>query len=251
LQNQNWKPFEYNKNARFVSNLGMPVIELLSPKPGEKILDLGCGDGFLAAELVKMGCKVTGVDSSQEMVLAAKSLGLDVYLKDAQKLNFYDEFDAVFSNAALHWMKNQKQVVNGVWNALKRKGRFVGELGGAGNIATVIKAIEEILLLWDVQIPNPWFFPTTEEYKELLESGGFLVKSIELIPRPTKLTGDIGEWLEIFAQSYFSFLAPSKKKLFISKVVKILKPVLYDENKQWTIDYVRLRFYAIKENINI
>ena len=103
-QAQHWNPEQYGKNARFVSDLGMPVVDLLSPQSGERILDLGCGDGALSLKLVELGCKVVGVDSSAEMIRAADSLGLDAHVVDGQSLPYDSEFDAVFSNAALHWM---------------------------------------------------------------------------------------------------------------------------------------------------
>jgi trans-aconitate methyltransferase len=129
---QQWNPQQYAENARFVSDLGAPVIELLAPQPGERILDLGCGDGALTVKLLDFGCKVIGIDSSPEMVVAAKSLGIDARVMNGQTLQFNGEFNAVFSNATLHWMKNPESVIAGAWCALKPGGRFVGEFGGHG-----------------------------------------------------------------------------------------------------------------------
>ena len=231
-----------------VSDFGMPVVELLSPKPGEQILDLGCGDGALTIKLQGIGCKVVGVDSSSEMVAAAKSLGVDARALDGQSLQFDNEFDAVFSNASLHWMKNPESVINGVWHALKPGGRFVAEFGGHGNVATIITAVESALSLRGVVISCPWYFPQLEEYRELLETNGFAVKSIALFDRPTPLLGDVGGWLEIFAQPYTSALAAAQRKGFISEVVEVLRPVLCDKSGNWKADYVRLRFAATKPN---
>src|SRR5512142_2028530 len=138
---QTWDPERYARNARFVADLGMPVVELLAPKSGERILDLGCGDGALTEKLVAMGCTVVGVDGSAEQVAAARARGLDCHVMDGEQLTFNNEFDAVFSNAALHWMKRADAVIAGVWRALKPGGRFVAECGGHGNI----KAIETAL----------------------------------------------------------------------------------------------------------
>src|SRR3954447_18573263 len=128
--NQSWDPVRYAEHARFVSDLGMPVVDLLAPRPGERILDLGCGDGVLTEKLVAMGCQVVGADSSVELIKAAKARGLDARVMDGQRLTFANEFDAVFSNAALHWMKRADEVIAGVWRALKPCGRFVAECGG-------------------------------------------------------------------------------------------------------------------------
>ena len=135
---QTWNPDQYARNAGFVPALGLPVVELLDPQPGERILDLGCGDGVLTEKLASLGCQVVGVDSSAAQVAAAQARGLDARVVDAHELPFEAEFDAVFSNAALHWMRQPEAVIAGVWRALEPGGRFVGELGGAGNIAPVL-----------------------------------------------------------------------------------------------------------------
>jgi trans-aconitate methyltransferase len=245
---QNWDPARYRANARFVSELGMPVVELLSPQPGERILDLGCGDGALTIKLVERGCTVVGIDSSAEMVAAARSLGLNASVAEGQSLQFVNEFNAVFSNAALHWMKNPDRVIAGVWRALKPGGRFVGELGGYGNVEAIVMALESALSSRGVVVSSPWIFPPPDTYKRLLESSGFTVQSIDLMPRPTLLPGDIGSWLETFAQPYLSALAPSERQEFVSEVVGALRAVLCDANGEWRVDYVRLRFSAIKPN---
>src|SRR5258705_11792014 len=110
----------------------MPVVELLAPKAGERILDVGCGDGALTQKLVAMGCEVVGVDGSTEQIAAARAIGLDAHVMDTQHLTFDNEFDAVFSNAALHWMKRADDVIAGAWRALRPRGRFVAEIGRAG-----------------------------------------------------------------------------------------------------------------------
>ncbi len=247
FKSQQWNPEQYAKNARFVSDLGMPVVELLAPQPGESILDLGCGDGALSIKLMKFGCKLVAVDASSEMVIAAKSLGLDARVMDGQSLQFNNEFDAVFSNAALHWMKNPKSVIDGVWQALKPGGRFVVEFGGDGNVAAIVNAIESALTLRrGTIVSSPWYFPRAEDYKVLLEASGFKVESIALIPRPTLLPGDIRGWLQTFAQSFISALPATERKRFIVDVAELLRPILSDDNGNWTADYVRLRFLARK-----
>ncbi|MEZ5503464.1 MAG: class I SAM-dependent methyltransferase [Halioglobus sp.] len=243
---QNWNPAQYGKNARFVSDLGMPIVELLLPQPGERILDLGCGDGALTIKLVEFGCAVVGVDSSAEMINAARSLGLDARVVDGQSLQFANEFDAVFSNAALHWMKNPEDVISGVWRALKPGGRFVGELGGYGNVSAIVAALESALSSRGMVVASPWFFPRPKEFGELLEASGFKVQTMDLIPRPTLVPGDVGGWLETFAQPYTSALPASDRECLIFEVVDALRDVLCDEHGDWRADYVRLRFFATK-----
>ncbi|WP_297903988.1 class I SAM-dependent methyltransferase [Metallibacterium sp.] len=245
---QHWNPAQYGKDARFVSDLGMPVVDLLSPQRGENILDLGCGDGALTAKLVELGCNVVGVDSSFEMIAAAKSLGLNARVMDGQALRFTHEFDAVFSNAALHWMKNPECVIAGVWRALKPGGRFVGEFGGCGNVTSIVTALESALSSRGKMVASPWFFPHPEEYKRLLEASGFEIKTLELIPRPTLLPGDVSGWLQTFAQPYISVLPAAQRLDFISEVVETLRPLLCDTKGDWKADYVRLRFATTKPN---
>ncbi|MBM3263795.1 MAG: class I SAM-dependent methyltransferase [candidate division Zixibacteria bacterium] len=243
---QKWSPDRYAANARFVSDLGMPVVELLAPKPGERILDLGCGDGALTVRFSELGCETVGVDASPDMIAVARARGLDARVVDGQALDFENEFDAVFSNAALHWMKKPERVVEGVWWALKAGGRFVGEFGGYGNVAAIVGAVEVALARRGAKAENPWFFPRPETYRILLENAGFVVRDMALFPRPTPLPGDIGGWLETFAGSYTSVLPDVERKDFIAGVVKDLRPVLSDTDGNWTAEYVRLRFAAIK-----
>src|SRR6266403_3393146 len=144
-QPQTWDPERYARNARFVADLGAHVVDLLAPRAGERILDLGCGDGVLTAKLASMGCQVVGVDASAPQIEAAKKLGLDARLMNGEALDFDGEFDAVFSNAALHWMRDPAKVIAGVNRALRSHGRFVGELGGHGCVAKIRKALVEAL----------------------------------------------------------------------------------------------------------
>jgi SAM-dependent methyltransferase len=246
MSTQHWNPRQYAENARFVSELGMPVVELLAPAPGERVLDLGCGDGTLTVKLASLGCDVVGVDSSPEMVAAAKALGLDARVMRGEALQFVEEFDAVFSNAALHWMSEPAKVVSGVWRALKPGGRFVGEFGGHGNVSTILAALESALARRGISVPSPWYYPRVEDYRGLLEAQGFVVERIALFPRPTPLPGDMRGWLEIFAQSYLSAVPAGELNVFVSEVVDALRATLCDADGVWLADYVRLRFSARK-----
>jgi trans-aconitate methyltransferase len=245
---QVWDSKTYANNARFVSDLGLPVVELLHLRTGERILDLGCGDGALTLKLRQFGCEVIGVDASPDFINSAKSLGLDARLLDGHHLDFSNEFDAVFSNAALHWMKKPDRVIDGVWKSLKPGGRFVGEFGGYGNVSTIETALRNVLKKYgiDADTINPWYFPTAEDYQARLEARGFIVNEIALIPRPTALPTNISGWLLTFANPFTGAIAISERNAFLAEVIASLKPTLCDASGQWYADYVRLRFSASK-----
>jgi len=245
---QRWDPERYARNARFVAELGAPVVELLDPQPGERILDLGCGDGALTEKLAGLGCRVTGVDASAEQVAAAKARGLDARSLDGAALDYEAEFDAVFSNAALHWMLDPAKVIDGVWRALKPGGRFVGEMGGAGNVEQIKQALIAALdgRGLDGRGAVPWYFPTPDDYRRLLEARGFAVRDIALIPRPTPLPGPMADWLETFAENFLRRLPEAARPAFCAEVSEALRPTLCDAEGRWTADYVRLRFAADK-----
>ena len=229
-----------------MSELGAPVLELLAPVRGERVLDLGCGDGALTEELVARGCRVVGVDGSAEQVAAARGRGLDARVGDGQRLGFDAEFDAVFSNAALHWMLDPDAVIAGVRRALVAGGRFVGELGGRGCVAQIVAALRAGLERQgvDQSAIQPWYFPDDHEYRRRLEHAGFAVEWIALIPRPTLLPGDIGDWLGTFAQTFLS--AARDRDALLDGAREALRPTLCDGDGRWTADYVRLRFAARK-----
>jgi SAM-dependent methyltransferase len=248
---QSWDPEGYARNARFVADLGAPVVELLAPQAGERVLDLGCGDGALTAKLAAMGCDVIGVDASAPQIEAARKLNVDARVMDGEQLDFEGEFDAVFSNAALHWMRNHPdEVIAGVHRALKPAGRFVAELGGHGCVNKIKTALVAALERRGVdgEAAVPWFFPTVEDYSQRLKKGGFEVKYIALIPRPTPLPGDVTGWLETFAGTFTSCLPPADRAAYIAEVQEALRPQLCDAEGHWTADYIRLRFSAKKRS---
>jgi len=245
---QEWSSDLYAENARFVSDLGQAVFELLNPQPGERILDLGCGDGALTEKIVTAGAEVVGVDASSDMVSAAKRRGLDARVMDAYSLIFNSEFDAVFSNAAMHWMKhNPDAVIQGVGRALKPRGRFAAEMGGHGCVAAITVALCATLERYGVENAAsliPWYFPTPDDYRERLERAGFEVESIALISRPTPLPTGMRGWLETFAIPFTKSVLKEERPAFLNEVTERLRPALCDDKGRWTADYMRLRFLA-------
>jgi len=248
MSNSNdWNADKYNKHADFVSNLAMPVVELLNPKKDEIILDLGCGDGTLAQEISSLCKKIIAVDLSSDMVEKTKKRGLEAYLMSATELDFDGAFDAVFSNAVLDWVKDAQSAIYKINHSLKQNGRFIAEFGGFGNIEYLITAMKEVFIKHEEygEFKNPWTFPSAIEYKRLLEVGGFKVEYIEIIPRPTSID-DIRNWLDIFANGIVSHLTFEQQETFKEEVREILKPKIYSKKDGWVADYVRLRLKAIK-----
>jgi len=223
-------------------------MELLAPKRGEKILDLGCGDGVLTKKLADLGCEVVAIDSSDAQVEAARKLGLNAHAMDAEDLPYQEEFDAVFSNAALHWIKRADLVTSGVYRSLKPGGRFVAECGGYGCVDKIRAALVQALDRrgFDGEARVPWYFPTPGDYATRLERAGFRVDSIALIPRPTPLPGDITGFLETFALSFFQGFSDEARGDYLSEVRRVLEPQLRQADGTWIADYVRLRFAATK-----
>jgi SAM-dependent methyltransferase len=239
-----WSPEGYQRHAGFVSALADDVLAMLAAKPGERILDLGCGDGTLARRLAAAGAIVIGVDSSPAFVAAARAGGVDAREMNGEALTFDTEFDAVFSNAALHWMLRPADVVAGVRRALRPGGRFVGEFGGHGNVAAICVAIAAVLKHHGWPAATQWFYPSAGEYRALLERHGFVVETIQLHARPTILPTGMEGWLETFARPLFHAVPPEARAGALEEILALLRPALCDTEGQWTADYVRLRFDA-------
>ena len=247
--NQRWNPAEYDRAARFVSDLGADVLELLAPAPGERILDLGCGDGVLSARIAEAGAQVVAIDSSPAQVEAARATGLDARVGDAAALTYDAEFDAVFSNAALHWVTAADDAIGGIHRALRPGGRFVAEFGGDGNIAMIRTALVAVLdeRGLDGRGVDPWYFPDPDEYSARLISHRFSVESIELFPRLTRLPGDIVEWLRLFAQPFLAAVPDADRARVLQEVRDRLRSGLQRPDGAWTADYVRLRVKALRQ----
>jgi SAM-dependent methyltransferase len=244
---QTWSPDTYDEHARFVSDLAGEVLNWLAPRSGERILDLGCGDGVLTEQLKNRGCRVIGVDASAGMIAAARARGLDARVADAHQLAFDREFDAVFSNAALHWMIKPGKVLDGVARALVPDGRFVAEFGGHGNVAAITTAMRAVAKSrgGDQELAGPWFFPSVDDYRRLLEQKGFIVKRIGLFPRPTLLKTGMRSWLKLFRAPFFEQFGEAMDDA-LEEAEALLKPSLCDAGGRWTADYVRLRVEALR-----
>lgn len=244
-----WDPARYQDKHSFVWRYGANVLELLNPQPGERILDLGCGTGQLMAEIARSGAQVTGLDSSADMLADARKNFPDLAFVcgDAAAFAFTEPFDAVFSNAALHWVKNAAGAAASIVRALRTGGRFVAEFGGKGNIASVQAALRSVLGPSADQ-QSPWYFPSIGEYAAILECHGLEVRNASLFDRPTPLDGENGmeHWLRMFLQTYLRPLSPERAGEIVCQLVEHLRPALY-RDAVWTVDYRRLRVVAIRK----
>jgi len=245
---QTWTADSYGTHARFVADLAGAVVDWLAPQAGERILDLGCGDGALTGDIAATGADVVGVDASEDLLQAARARGIDARHIDGQALTFDGEFDAVFSNAALHWMTEPDKVIDGVRRALRPGGRFVAEFGGHGNVAAIVVAMRATARRrgGDAALAGPWFFPSPDAYRARLEAHGFTVRRIGLFPRPTPLKTGMKAWLRVFRKPFFEQYGEAMEDV-LDEVVDLLAPVLRDEAGNWTADYVRLRVEAVRD----
>jgi len=248
-----WDAKLYDRHHGYVSNLGKDLLELLDPKPGEHILDLGCGTGHLTYRITESGAEVVGIDRATTMIEAASRAYPQVNFEvgNAENLEWIEQFEAVFSNAVLHWVKPPEPVVEKVWSALKPGGRFVAEFGGRGNVGAIVAGLCEALD--EAGYPenktlNPWYFPGIVEYGTLLENRGFQLRMAQLFDRPTPLDdgrNGLRNWLEMFAGQFFQSIPTAEKRAIINRVETQLSPQLY-RHGTWIADYRRLRIVAVK-----
>ena len=241
-----WQPARYAANARFVSDYGADLIELLAPRPGERILDLGCGDGALTAELIERGADVVGIDASAAMVDAARKRGIDAHPGRAESLPFESEFDAVFSNAALHWVPDADAVLAGMHRALRPGGRIAVEQGGDENVEAVrtalIRELSESRYI-TTDLSHIWYFPKTHVHAARLAEAGFEIREILHFSRPTPVSG-MEDWLHTLAAPVLAMLPEGERDAFACRVSQRLAPELRGEDGRWTVDYARLRYLA-------
>ncbi len=245
---QTWDAKDYGRNAAFVHGLAGGVLEWLDAKAAEHILDLGCGDGQLTLRIAATGASVVGVDTSAEMVASARARGVVAEVANAEALPFAGRtFDAVFSNAVLHWVRDQDAMMAEVRRVLKPGGRFVAEMGGHGNVAAIRVAFMAVLARHGHVDKEEGVncYPTPEAYSRRLVRHGFRVERIELIPRPTPLPESGMEgWLRTFRRGVLNSLPEDLRETVVVETAALLAPVLRDEEGNWTADYIRLRFIA-------
>ena len=250
VKEDSWNANLYDEKHSFVSQFGEDLVQWLAPYAGEKILDLGCGTGDIANQLDLLGVHVIGVDKSENMVKQAqrKYPGIPFQVKDAVNMQYINEFDAVFSNATLHWVKPPKQALQSIFDALKPGGRFVAEFGGKGNVQRITDEIIHHLGSSFKAEQFPWYYPSIGEYSALMEEVGFRVTHAQHFNRPTPLSGDNGlrNWIEMFAASMFEGVSIETKEEILTAVDKNLRAVLF-KNGEWVADYMRIRVMGVKE----
>jgi trans-aconitate methyltransferase len=245
-----WNARLYDDRHSFVWKMAAGLLDLLEAKPDERILDLGCGTGHLTSQIAASGARVVGVDRSPDMIQQAREKypNLPFEVMDAREIAFPEPFDAIFSNATLHWIKEPEKVIAGIVKSLKPGGRFVAEFGGKGNVAALMVAIERA---WhELELPgpaaNPWYYPSVAEYSGLLDKHGLEVTYATLFERPTPLDdGELGlrNWLSMFGGVFVEKLTPDQREQAIKAVEREARPVLFHDGK-WVLDYRRVRLIA-------
>ncbi|GAA0136654.1 class I SAM-dependent methyltransferase [Paenibacillus sp. YSY-4.3] len=252
-----WKPELYDQKLGFVSDYGKDVVSLLQAQPGERVLDLGCGTGDLSFEIQKTGAYVLGMDYSSAMIEQArrKYPCFDFIVGNAAEFSLEQTMDAVFSNAALHWVKNAEAVISCIWKALRPGGRFVAEFGGQGNVDTIVQSICKVLSeQYGIagEKRNPWFFPSIGQYSSMLEAQGFRVTYAVHFDRPTPLEdGENGlfHWLSgLGADEFFQDLTDNERAKTFHHICDAARTKLYKDNV-WLADYKRIRIVAVKDEL--
>jgi len=245
-----WDAGDYARVGGFVAELGGVAVDLLDPQPGERILDVGCGEGALTRKIVERGAAVVGVDNSESMVEAARAAGLDARLLAAEDMDFDAEFDAAFSNAALHWMLAKEKVAAAIFRALKPGGRFAGEMGGHGNIAILRTGIRAELEERGYPVPaeDPQWYATSGQFESVYSAAGFAGIEARLIPRPTPLKAGVAAWVKTFRAGWLDAaqVPEGERDEVAAAIERRLEPQLLAPDGSWTADYVRLRFIMRK-----
>ena|ERR1044072_4356 len=250
MAENSWNPALYQQKHAFVYEYGKDLLALLDAKPGERILDLGCGTGQLTRAIAAAGAAVTGVDKSPEMIASAKNNypEIDFQVADAARFSFAEPFDAVFSNAALHWVISAEDAARCIAKALKPGGRLVVEFGGRDNAANIADAIRQTLKdMCNLEVHHPWYFPSLGEYASLLERQGLRVTQGWWFARPTPLEGEDGlkNWIKMFCDSMFQGVPENFRDVALTRIEAALNPKNFIDG-QWFVDYCRLRIIAYK-----
>lgn len=245
-----WNPALYQQKHAFVYEYGKELLALLDGKAHERILDIGCGTGQLTKALAESGATLIGLDQSADMIATAKKNypEIEFLVADAAEFSFDDPFDAIFSNAALHWVTRADDAVGCIGKALRRGGRFVAEFGGRGNAANVADAIRQTLqAMFNLEVHHPWYFPSLGEYASLLEKHGFIVTQALWFERPTLLEGEDGlrNWIQMFCETMFKEVPENLRPQALQRIEANLKPKNFIDG-QWFVDYCRLRIVATK-----
>ena len=254
ISEMKWNAELYKEKHSFVYDFGESLIDLLNPKFDERILDLGCGTANLTNQISDKAKDVIGIDKSIDMVLAAKQQfpDLHIYQKDAANFDFDQPFDAIFSNATLHWVLNYQSCIDSMYRNLKDDGRIVVEFGGKGNVQQIIKCLRKHLAshnYLEQSAIKQWYFPSIGEYSQALEEGGFRVVFAQHYDRLTELAesnNGLKDWIEMFAKNFFVGVQHNHKLEILAKVQEELRPELFKSGK-WFADYKRIRIVAIKE----
>ena len=249
-----WDAALYDQKHSFVFQYGQGVLDLLEPQTAEYILDLGCGTGHLTKAIADSGARVLGIDGAASMIEQARQNypEIEFQVADARTFDVPDTFDAIFSNAVLHWIPEAEQVVQHVAANLKSGGRFVVEFGGKNNVKTVITALQQSLdEVAHKQVQAHWFYPSIGEYAPLLEKHGLTVRSAWLIDRPTRLedgTRGLRTWVGMFRSGWVNDLPPETQEQVFTSVENKLRDRLFHDGS-WYMDYRRIRIIARKESL--
>ncbi|NLR57107.1 methyltransferase domain-containing protein [Chitinophaga polysaccharea] len=245
-----WNAELYKEKHAFVFEYGNSLIDWLQPQAGEQILDLGCGTGELTAQLAQCGAEVTGIDASAAMIQSAHAHFPDIHFEVADATTFVlpTAFDGIFSNATLHWVQEKEKAIARMYAQLKKGGRLAIEMGGKGNVESILAALEKAMQQRGYSYAPFWYFPSPAEYTTLLEKAGFRVDRVHFFDRPSKLVNPetgISDWLEMFGQHFFATVPETDKMAILAQVQQEVAGQLTKDNALYA-DYVRLRVAATK-----
>ncbi|MBF7016051.1 class I SAM-dependent methyltransferase [Staphylococcus durrellii] len=247
-----WNSELYDAKHSFVAKYGEGIATLLNVQNSENILDLGCGTGDLTHKIAQQGAIITGVDASPEMIMQAQKKYPEIHFEvaDASTLSTLNQYDAIFSNAVLHWTFNHLKIFKNCYSALKDNGRFIAEFGAYHNIKMVSDAIEQAIVNLGYTYRAdyfPWNFRQDKDIKADLIHAGFKDVTVESFDRPTALEGEDGlvNWLVMFSDNLLKDYTYEQKHNVYQECSRLLQDELYEAG-QWIVDYRRVRIFAYK-----